>query len=143
VLDEALMSERLAGLDGEPQPLRILIVDDDDLLLELFVDALADQAIHIIGPARTLPAALHFATHESIDVGLLDVNVGGELVTPVADKLLERNVPFLFVTGYGALSDARFGKILTLKKPFMIDDLFGGIVALLPARLRERRLRVA
>ena len=61
----------------------------------------------------------------------------------LADKLLDRNVPFLFVTGYGALSDARFGKILTLKKPFMIDDLFGGIAALLPARLRERRLRVA
>ena len=137
------MSERLAGLDGEPPALRILIVDDDDLLVELFIDALADQAIHIIGPARTLSAALHFATHEPIDVGLLDVNVGGALVTPVADKLLERNVPFLFVTGYGALSDARFGKILTLKKPFMIDDLFGGITALLPARLRERRLRVA
>ena len=137
------MSERLAGLDGEPPALRILIVDDDDLLVELFIDALADQAIHIIGPARTLSAALHFATHELIDVGLLDVNVGGALVTPVADKLLDRNVPFLFVTGYGALSDARFGKILTLKKPFMIDDLFGGIAALLPARLRERRLRVA
>ncbi len=93
------MSERLAGLDGEPPALRILIVDDDDLLVELFIDALADQAIHIIGPARTLSAALHFATHELIDVGLLDVNVGGALVTPVADKLLDRNVPFLFVTG--------------------------------------------
>ncbi len=58
-------------------------------------------------------------------------------------NLAKRPRPKLFVTGYGALSDARFGKILTLKKPFMIDDLFGGIAALLPARLRERRLRVA
>jgi len=138
------MSERLMRCDGEAaHPLRLLIVDDDDLLVEFFVDALADQPVHIVGPGRTVSAALHLATHEAIDVGLLDVNVGGALVTPVADKLLERNIPFLFVTGYGALSDARFGRILTLKKPFMIGDLLGGIAALMPARRRDRRLRVA
>ena len=132
-----------AGGRAEGGPVRVLIVEDEAILSQFLVDVLADGAYHVIGPSATLSSALQLATDESIDVALLDVNVGGAQVTKVADKLLERRIPFLFVTGMGALPDPRFAKIPILRKPFLADDLFGGIAAVLPARLRVRPLQAS
>lgn len=128
---------------GDGAPVRILVVEDEAILSQFLVDVLADGAYRVIGPSATLSAALRLATDEAIDVALLDVNVGGGQVTEVADKLLERRIPFLFVTGMGRLPDPRFDKIPILRKPFLADDLFGGIEAVLPARLRARRLQAS
>jgi two-component SAPR family response regulator len=122
---------------------RILVVEDESILSLFLVDVLADGAFHVIGPCATLSTALRLASDEAIDVALLDVNVGGGQVTAVADKLLERRIPFLFVTGSERLSDPRFAKIPILRKPFLADDLFGGIEAVLPARLRAPRLQAS
>jgi CheY-like chemotaxis protein len=131
------------GNRGDGTPVRVLVVEDEAILSQFLVDVLADGAYRIIGPSATLSAALRLATEESIDVALLDVNVGGTRVTEVADKLLERRIPFLFVTGSERLSEQRFAKIPILRKPFLADDLFGGIAAVLPARLRVRPLQTS
>lgn len=128
---------------GDGAPIRILVVEDEAMLSQFLVDVLADGAYRVIGPCATLSAALLLATDQAIDVALLDVNVGGGQVTVVADKLLERRIPFLFVTGMGRLPDPRFAKIPILRKPFLADDLFGGIAAVLPARMRVRRLQAS
>ena len=128
------------GERADGTPVRVLVVEDEAILSQFLADVLADGAYRVIGPCATLSAALQLATDESIDVALLDVNVGGAQVTKVADKLLERRIPFLFVTGMGGLPDPRFAKIPILRKPFLADDLFGGISAVLPARLRARPL---
>jgi DNA-binding response OmpR family regulator len=128
---------------GDGAPIRVLVVEDEAILSQFLVDVLADDAFRVVGPCATLSAALLLATDQAIDVALLDVNVGGGQVTVVADKLLERKIPFLFVTGMGRLPDPRFAKIPILRKPFLADDLFGGIAAVLPSRLRVRRLQAS
>jgi hypothetical protein len=58
------------------------------------------------------------AVHENLDAGIIDVNLGGEFVYPVADVLLARDIPFVFVTGYGVESiDGRFARVPIIKKP--------------------------
>ena len=58
------------------------------------------------------------AVHDEFDAAILDVNLGGELVYPVADLLAARKMPFVFVTGYGVESiDGRFAHVPVLKKP--------------------------
>ena len=131
------------GERGDATPIRVLVVEDEAILSQFLADVLADGAFRVIGPCATLSAALELATNESIDVALLDVNVGGTRVTAVADKLMERRIPFLFVTGMGGLPDPRFAKVPILRKPFLADDLFGGIAAVLPSRLRVRRLQAS
>jgi hypothetical protein len=56
--------------------------------------------------------------HDEIDAGIIDINLGGEFVYPVADVLAARKIPFVFVTGYGVESiDGRFGYVPIVKKP--------------------------
>jgi two-component SAPR family response regulator len=58
------------------------------------------------------------AVHAEIDAGIIDINLGGEFVYPVADVLVARNIPFVFVTGYGVESiEPRFGGVPMIKKP--------------------------
>ena len=72
------------------------------MLVSLLVeDMLADAGCVVVGPFARVPAALAAARVEAVDVALLDVNVAGEMVFPVAYALEERGIPFLFVTGYG------------------------------------------
>ncbi len=85
------------GLAGK----RVLVVEDEMLVSLLVEDMLADAGCVVIGPFARLPAALTAARVEAVDVALLDVNVAGEMVFPVAYALEERGIPFLFVTGYG------------------------------------------
>jgi two-component SAPR family response regulator len=52
------------------------------------------------------------------DAAILDVNLGGQLVYPVADRLMDLHIPFVFVTGYGRESiDRRYDSIHVLEKP--------------------------
>ncbi len=64
------------------------------------------------------------AVHDEIDAGIIDVNLGGEFVYPVADVLVARKIPFVFVTGYGVESiDGRFGYVPIVKKPIQRQQL--------------------
>src|SRR5258707_713690 len=76
---------------------RVLVVEDEMLIALLVEDMLDDAACIVIGPFARVAAA----KTEVIDLALLDVNVAGEKVFPVAHALEERGIPFLFLTGYG------------------------------------------
>jgi CheY-like chemotaxis protein len=82
-------------------PSRILVVEDETIIGMMIQDTLEDFGYEVIGPAPRLPKALELAEREHFDVALLDVNVAGDLVYPVARKLTERKIPFVFLTGYG------------------------------------------
>jgi DNA-binding NtrC family response regulator len=83
----------------------ILVVEDDVMIAMLLETVLAEAGYGIVGPAGRLDTALSAAREGIFDAALLDVNLAGEAVVPVADILTERNLPFAFVTGYdtGAL----------------------------------------
>jgi CheY-like chemotaxis protein len=81
---------------------RILVVEDELLIAMVIEAVLADEACEVVGPIGRLDAALQAAEAEMLDAALLDVNVEGEVVFPVADILARRGIPFAFVTGYGS-----------------------------------------
>jgi DNA-binding response OmpR family regulator len=81
--------------------LRVLVVEDEMAISLLIEDILQDEECNVIGPYHRVPAALEAARNEPIDLAILDVNIAGERVFPVAEVLSARGVPFLFLSGYG------------------------------------------
>lgn len=103
----------------------ILIVEDDPLIGMMLQDMLLDLECASIGPAGSVTAALKvIAETRHLDGALLDCNLGGDKVWPVADELVARNIPFVFSTGYGVAGvERRFALRPVLAKPFNLDKL--------------------
>jgi two-component SAPR family response regulator len=80
---------------------RVMVVEDEYLVSMLIEDTLADNRCSIVGPYATLSEALAAAKVQDVDIALLDVNLRGEKVYPVADLLSERGIPFILLSGYG------------------------------------------
>jgi PAS domain S-box-containing protein len=97
---------------------RVLLVEDEILVAMMMKDILTELGFSVVGPFSRLGEAMVAAVHEEINAGIIDVNLGGEFVYPVADVLAARNIPFVFITGYGVESiDSRFGYVPIVKKP--------------------------
>ncbi len=104
--------------------LKILLVEDEAMIAMLVEDMLMDSGATVVGPAGGVKAALDAISTEEIDGALLDVNLGGEQSFEVADALASRNIPFVFVTGYGGAGvRERYPDAPTLQKPFVTSDL--------------------
>ncbi len=103
---------------------RVLVVEDELLIAMLIEDILADSECRVIGPFSDLNDAMVAARNETFDIALLDVNLCGQKVYPVADLLDQRGIPFLFLSGYGgdAVPGGRPGW-RACAKPFTADDL--------------------
>lgn len=99
---------------------RVLIVEDESLVAMLLETILEDMGCTPVGPAATIEEGLRMvADGAPVDAALLDVNVAGKQVFPIAQALRDRGVPFVFSTGYGesGLPDEWRGQS-TLQKPF-------------------------
>ena len=106
------MKTDLAGLN-------ILVVEDEFLIASDIESTLIDLGCTVVGPVPTVAEALLAVGKGRIDGAILDVNVDGEFVYPVADVLRERGVPIVFATGYGdSVLDERYRDVPTLAKPF-------------------------
>ena len=114
---------------------RILVVEDEFLIRMLLEDMLTDLGYELVGVAGRVDEATEMAKSKDFDLAILDVNLDGHDVYPVADLIAKRGVPFMFVTGYGGrgLPDSYRGRP-TLQKPFQLDELKKMIGQLLPAR---------
>ena len=105
---------------------RILIVEDEALLAMEMQFAFEDEGAEVLGPALSLEAATTLvAGTPEIDAAILDVDLGGHDVYPVASLLAARGVPFLFHTGHGSEASlaALFPSAITLTKPTFPDTL--------------------
>ncbi len=100
--------------------LNILVVEDETMIAMFLEDMLAELGCAVVGPVgRVASAVALIEASGHLDGALLDVNLRGELAYPVADALLRRNVPFVFITGYAAAGlDRRYSAIPALAKPF-------------------------
>ena len=77
----------------------------------------------MIGPAPSVAAAVSLIEAAEIDGAVLDVNLGVELVYPVAERLAARGVPFVFVTGYGRHGpNVEYASWPVIQKPFRPTD---------------------
>ncbi len=116
------------GSDGGPEPslagLRILLVEDEgaiSLLLESLLQALGCR---VVGVAASLDEALALSRGVVVDIALLDVNIAGTPVYPLAEQLRARSVPIVFSTGYGVAGLAEpWRSAPVLLKPFTVGQL--------------------
>jgi CheY-like chemotaxis protein len=121
-------------------PPRLLLVDDDPILAILVADWLSEFGCEVVGPARTVEAALQLVEQEgeALDGALLDVALDCGDSYPVADALALNDIPFAFVTGHGlggVAPDYRAAPVLT--KPFQFEDLQRTIENLVSLRARD------
>lgn len=103
------------SLDG----LKVLVVEDDLLLAEATADMLEIHGCEVVGPAPDLDTGLELARDAALDGALLDINLGGEYCFPIATALTERDIPYMFVTGYDhtKLIPREFQSARRLSKP--------------------------
>lgn len=104
--------------------LRVLVVEDEMLLVMMIEDMLADLGCTSVSSAATVDQALALIDAQAFDVVMLDMNLNGNDSRPVAEALSGRGVPFFYVTGNtspglrGGYADRPM-----LKKPFRQEDL--------------------
>jgi CheY-like chemotaxis protein len=107
-------------------PLSVLVVDDESMIAMFLQDMLLDLGCTVVGPAATVASAMALieTCSHTLDGALLDVNLRGELVYPVADALTRLGVPFVFVTGYaGHGIDPRYAAVTAVSKPFPFSTI--------------------
>jgi CheY-like chemotaxis protein len=109
-----------SGLEAK----RILVVEDELMIRMLLEDMLSELGCTIAAEAAHIEEAMEAAKNAEFDLAILDVNLNGQPISPVADALVARGTPFVFATGYGERGlPEPYRDRLTLKKPFQIDGL--------------------
>ena len=109
---------------GEKPRCRVLIVEDEAMIAMLVEDMVLDFGSEVVGPAAKMDDAMRLAQSAALDATILDVNVGGSVIFPVAEILSKRGIPFIFATGYGSTGiPPRFQSHPTLPKPFTYQSL--------------------
>ena len=110
--------------NAELAGLRVLVVEDEMMVSMLIEDMLTDLGCTVVGPASRIDEAIELANTAQIDCAVLDVNLGGQPIFPLADILRAKGAPFAFATGYGdaGLRDVDRGAPV-LQKPFREAEL--------------------
>jgi DNA-binding response OmpR family regulator len=102
----------------------VLIIEDEFLLGLSLQEDLAAAGAEVTGPVSTVREALDIVASEAFDLALLDVNIRGEMSFSVAEALLERNVPFVFLTGYDSdVLPEQLRRLPRLSKPYDPKEL--------------------
>lgn len=112
---------------------RILVVEDEYMLAADLEMELLDAGAIVLGPFGTLETAIEFiSTEQEVDGAILDVNLRGEMIFPVADLLIGRGVPVVLTTGYDAsIIPSRFEDCARCEKPISMAKVaraMGGLI---------------
>jgi CheY-like chemotaxis protein len=135
----SVVDENHCNRRGSLHYCRVLIVEDEAIVALLVAESLRDAGADVVGPAGSVEQALGLITAVWPDGGLsaavLDINLGGQIVWPVANRLASLGVPFLFATGYGWNFDRRiYPAAPVLAKPFDIDALIATVANIASVR---------
>jgi CheY-like chemotaxis protein len=121
---EGHSSRSSAGVGRNVIGLRVFVVEDEAMVSMMIEDTLADIGCLVAGTAARLDEAIENVASLDFDLAILDVNLNGVRAYPLAEVLVNRGIPLLFVTGYGEAGvpdDFRY--IPLLSKPFRQRDL--------------------
>jgi CheY-like chemotaxis protein len=102
----------------------ILLVEDEALIRMMVAQMVEELGHTVVAEAANIKDALELAQTAEYDIAILDINVGGERIDPVADVIAGRHLPFVFASGYGVAGlteKLRHGRML--QKPFLIERL--------------------
>ena len=81
---------------------KVLVVEDEMMIAMLIEDMLDEFGCKLVGPATNVPRALELIGKEQVEIAVLDLNLDGKDTYAIADALRQKNVPFIFATGYGS-----------------------------------------
>ena len=112
--------------------LRVLVVEDEPIVAMCLEDMLESFGCATIGPASRLSDGLVLARDEALDAAILDINLGGERSTEIAEALQLRGVPFAFASGYGNPPEG-FGQPM-IEKPYREADVRSALALLVGER---------
>ena len=111
-------------MDKGSGSLAVFVVEDEALLKMMIIEMLEELGHRVFSDASRIEQAIPLARTAEFDLALLDVNVAGEMITPVARIVAARNRPIVFSTGYGPSGIPEgFRDRIVLRKPFMIENL--------------------
>jgi DNA-binding response OmpR family regulator len=114
-----------------PARARILVVEDETVLAMMLEDYLQDEGYDVVGPFGRLDRAMQAAEREALDAAVLDVNIAGEMVFPVAEALDRRSVPILLVSGYDSRIMRKAPKDWPrLMKPYRLEEVGARLVVM-------------
>jgi DNA-binding NtrC family response regulator len=123
--------------ESKPRLVSILVVEDETLIRMMIVDMIEELGHIVIAEAANIREATSLAQTVDFEIAILDINVGGERIDPVAEIVASRRLPFIFASGYGAAGPSEeFRHIPVLQKPFLVERLGKAIEETL--RLSER-----
>jgi CheY-like chemotaxis protein len=98
---------------------RVLVVDDEPLIIMDVTEILTEAGCEIAGPAENVERAMSIINATEFDAAILDINLQGQRVDDLALELTRRNIPFAFLSGYGRDGLPHgFGQALLISKPF-------------------------
>jgi CheY-like chemotaxis protein len=114
---------------GVIKSLAIFLVEDEALIRMMIAGMVEELGHQIVAEAADIDRAVAIAQSDQFDLAILDINVAGRQIDPVAAILARRNIPFVFASGYGHHGlPLDFHDRLVLQKPFLVDAL-GKIIA--------------
>lgn len=101
------------------------MVEDQTLIAMALETDLRDHGLEVAGRAATVDAALAMIDRDPPDLAVLDVNLAGADAMPVAERLHDRAIPFVFATGYGLdfVRPGRLSGVPVVGKPYRIADV--------------------
>lgn len=110
--------------------LRVFVVEDEGLVALMVEAMLEDLGCAVVLSAASVQEALELVGSGGFDIALLDMNLAGERVFPVADELRRLGVPFAFASGYGADGlRPDLTEVPVVQKPFRLTELAAVLVA--------------
>lgn len=102
----------------------VFLVEDEAMIRMMVVDMLEELGFSVAAETGEINEAIKLASSTEFDIAILDVNVNGKVISPVADLLKARNRPFIFATGYGTQGVPEdYRDRPALQKPFQIESL--------------------
>jgi CheY-like chemotaxis protein len=112
------------GAESKVRQVSIFLVEDETLIRMMITDMLEELGHTVVAEAGNIADALRLAETADFEIAILDINVGGDRIEPVAEIIDGRHFPFVFASGYGAAGlPARFRDRPVLQKPFLPDRL--------------------
>ena len=113
--------------------LRVFVAEDEFHVLQLIEDMLMDFGCAVTDSVSNMRSAIEKAASTQAQVALLDVNLRGQAIFPVAQILRDRGIPILFSTGYGGDGiEAAWSGCPFIQKPFAIEELETALTQLVP-----------
>ena len=106
------------------QGVSVFLVEDEALIRMMVVEMLEELGHRVVAEAGSVVTAEPLARTSTFDLGVFDINVAGFNISPIAEIVAARGLPFIFISGYGPEGrPEKFSDKPVLRKPFLISDL--------------------